>query len=71
MSQAYDALTAALEGQRPVGFEDVAEEDLQLLADAITRTLDDHARALERETEESLRYVPRLVRPAVRKIVGL
>lgn len=71
MSKGYDALEAALDGMTPVGFEDVDDEHLAFLAERIRATLDEHQRLLDRETEESLRYVPRLVRPAVKKIVGL
>lgn len=71
MGEGYEDLRAALDGMEPTGFEDVADEDLHLLADRIRETLEEHQQLLERETEESLRHVPRLVRPAVRKIVGL
>lgn len=71
MDDGYADLRAALGGFEPTGFEDVADEDLQFLARQVRATLDQHQQLLDRETEESLRHVPRLVRPAVKKIVGL
>lgn len=70
-SEGYQQLRAALDGVEPNGFEVLDDEHLEFLAQRIRRTLDRHRALLDRETEESLRYVPRLVRPAVRKIVGL
>lgn len=69
--EGFDDLRAALDGVDPVGFEVVDDDELHWLADQVRRTLDEHQRLLDRETEESLRHVPRLVRPAVKKIVGL
>lgn len=70
-SQGYRELRSALGGFEPEGFEDVDGEQLRFLARRIRGTLEEHRALLDRETEESLRHVPRLVRPAVKKIVGL
>ncbi len=68
---AYQRLQAALDGFEPVGFEVLDDAQLDLLADAITQARQTHTRELREATEESLSHVPRLVRPAVRRIVGL
>jgi hypothetical protein len=67
---AYDRLRDALDGLEPAGFEAVDDERLDLLARAIERAREEHDRALDAATEESLGHVPRLLRPAVRRIVG-
>ena len=71
MTDAYDRLTAALDGFEPAGFEVLDDDQLRFLADAVEQARADHAQALRDATEQSLRHVPRLVRPAVRRIVGL
>ena len=70
-SKGYEDLRRALDGLDPEGFEVLDDDDLRFLAQRVRQTLERHQELLDRETEESLRYVPRLVRPAVKKIVGL
>jgi hypothetical protein len=70
VSDAYERLRAALDGLEPEGFEALEDGQLALLAEAIERAREEHDRALDEATEESLSHVPRLLRPAVRRIVG-
>jgi hypothetical protein len=70
MSDAYVRLRTALDGLDPEGFDALDDEQLELLAEAIERAREEHDRALDEATEESLSHVPRLLRPAVRRIVG-
>lgn len=67
----YEQLTQALDGLEPTGFEQLDDEQLRALADEVRATLERHRRELHAATEESLRFVPRLARPAVRRIVGM
>jgi hypothetical protein len=67
----YEELTRALDGLEPAGFEDLGDRRLRELADEVRATLERHRTQLHAATEESLRFVPRMVRPAVRRIVGL
>ena len=71
MNHGLHAMQEALDGQPPVGFEDLPEDSLSHLALLIGQARESHAQELWRATEESLRFIPRLLRPAVRKIVGL
>ncbi len=45
--------------------------ELEHLAGAVRAARREQRRALARAGDEALRHVPRLVRPAVRKVVGL
>ena len=62
---------AALDGVEPHGFEELDDDLLHDLAGEVRATLQRHRTELAAASEESLRFVPRLVRPAVRRIVGL
>jgi hypothetical protein len=70
MSDAYVRLRTALDGLEPEGFDVLEDEQLDLLAEAIERAREEHDRALDEATEESLSHIPRMLRPAVRRIVG-
>lgn len=67
----YADLTEALDGLEPTGFEDLGDQRLHELADEVRATLQRHRTELQAASEESLRFIPRMARPAVRRIVGL
>lgn len=58
-------------GTLPAGIEALAEEHLQDLAEAVRDARHRQASALARVADESLRYIPALLRPVIRKAVGL
>jgi hypothetical protein len=66
----YERLRDALDGFDPAGFEVLDDEQLDRLAHAVEQARAEHDRSLDEATEESLAHVPRLLRPAVRRIVG-
>ncbi len=71
MPDAHQELREVLDGLEPAGFEELADADVRHLVTAIHAVREKHREDLARATEDALRHVPRLVRPAVRKIVGL
>ncbi len=64
-------LAEQLGGYLPVGIEALEEHERQDLADALRDARHRQAKALAEAGEEGLRYVPALLRGAVRKAVGL
>ncbi|KAA9165487.1 hypothetical protein FPZ12_005270 [Amycolatopsis acidicola] len=58
-------------GTLPEGIEELPEEHRQDLADAVRDARRRQASALAKAGNDALRYVPALLRPAIRKAVGL
>lgn len=66
-----DRTLAAQLGGLPEGVAALPVEHQQDLADALTEARRRQGRALAKAGDEALRYVPALLRPAIRKAVGL
>jgi hypothetical protein len=66
-----DRTLAGQLGGLPEGVAALPDEYQQDLADALHEARRRQAKALAKAGNESLRYVPALLRPAVRKAVGL
>ncbi|SEP47861.1 hypothetical protein [Amycolatopsis saalfeldensis] len=64
-------LAEQLGGPLPAGIEALPEEQKRDLAQALRDARHRQAKALGEAGEEGLRYVPALLRGAVRKVVGL
>ena len=64
-------LAEQLGGPLPEGIESLPEEHKRDLAEALRDARHRQAKALGEAGEEGLRYVPALLRGAVRKVVGL
>ncbi len=64
-------LAEQLGGYLPVGIEALEEPERQDLANALHSARKRQAKALAEAGEEGLKYVPALLRGAVRKVVGL
>jgi hypothetical protein len=62
---------AGLLGSLPEGIEALPEEHKQDLADALRAARRRQAAALAKGGNEALRYIPAMLRPAVRKAMGL
>lgn len=68
---ARDDLSAAIGAPVPDGVAALDDARLAELATVVRDARSEQRRVLRQATEESLRHVPRLVRPAVKRIVGL
>jgi hypothetical protein len=66
-----DRTLAGQLGSLPEGIDALAEEDKQDLADALHEARRRQAAVLAKAGDDALRYVPALLRPAIRKAVGL
>ncbi|GAB2960614.1 hypothetical protein LWP59_05470 [Amycolatopsis acidiphila] len=66
-----DRTLAAELGGLPEGVAALPAEHQQDLADALHQASRRQAKALAKAGDEALRYVPALLRPAIRKAVGL
>ncbi|ANN20271.1 hypothetical protein SD37_34865 [Amycolatopsis orientalis] len=64
-------LSGQLGGPVPAGIEALADDEKQDLSDAVRDARHRQAKALAEAGEEGLKYVPALLRGAVRKAVGL
>ena len=64
-------LAEQLGGPLPEGIEALPEEQKRDLAEVLREARHRQAKALAEAGEEGLRYVPALLRGAVRKVVGL
>ncbi|SFB61623.1 hypothetical protein SAMN05216266_12853 [Amycolatopsis marina] len=64
-------LAEQLGGALPDGIEALDEAHKQVLADSLRQARRQQAAALSASAEDSLKYVPALLRGAVRKAVGL
>lgn len=58
-------------GPLPAGIEALAEEHKRDLAEAVHEARRRQAAALARIGDEALRHIPALLRPVIRKAVGL
>ncbi|OLT44089.1 hypothetical protein BJF85_20455 [Saccharomonospora sp. CUA-673] len=58
-------------GPLPDGIETLSDEHKQLLADAVRDARRAQAATLQTAAEDALKHVPFVIRPAVRKAVGL
>ncbi|MGH3432149.1 MAG: hypothetical protein ACRDQB_04865 [Thermocrispum sp.] len=64
-------LTERVDGPLPAGVAALSDEHRQLLADAIGAARREQGLELAAAAENSLTYIPRLLRGPVRKAVGL
>lgn len=64
-------LSERVDGELPAGIAALTEGDRQVLSDAIGDALRSQGDELAAAAENSLNYVPRLLRGPVRKAVGL
>lgn len=69
MASAVDTLEAQLGGRIPEGLEVLSAAELATLAGLLREARRRQARELDEGVEESLDFVPRLVRGPVRKIL--
>ena len=69
MDDAVDILEAQLGGQVPDGFENLTDEQLLALADLLQDAKARGQEELQEGVEESLDFIPRLMRGSVRKIL--
>lgn len=69
MDDAVDILEAELGGEVPVAFEQLSDEQLLALADLLQEARARGREELRDGVEDSLNFVPRLVRGSVRKIL--
>jgi hypothetical protein len=65
------SLAERVDGELPAGIAALSPEHQQWLADALGEAHREQGRELQAAAEESLRFVPRLLRGPVRKAVGL
>jgi hypothetical protein len=70
-THARRTLADQLGGELPDGIEALPERDKQDLADALSDARHRQAAALAEAGEQGLKFVPPLLRGAVRKAVGL
>ncbi|WP_020667861.1 hypothetical protein [Amycolatopsis nigrescens] len=71
MSSPRRTLADQLGGEPPEGIKALSEEERQHLSDTLRAARRRQAAALTTAGEEGLKYVPALLRGAVRKVVGL
>lgn len=64
------ALSDELGGSLPEGLEQLDDDELGELADALRTARERQAAVLEQATDEALGHVPRLLRGPVRRILG-
>lgn len=65
------SLANSVTGALPAGIAGLDENDRAKLADMINTAVRQQAAELGEATEQSLRFVPKLLRGTVRKVVGL
>ncbi|MPY84008.1 MAG: hypothetical protein GEV00_11950 [Actinophytocola sp.] len=71
MATARRTLGERVTGELPDGIAALGEDDQQYLADALGAAKRSQREELAAAAEDSLRYVPKLLRGPVRKAVGL
>ncbi|MEV0248303.1 hypothetical protein AB0H76_17030 [Nocardia sp. NPDC050712] len=71
MSDAAQTLAKTLGAPLPAEFDSLTEADLTALDGLLRGALAGRAARLEAATETSLQLIPRLLRPAVKKVLGL
>jgi hypothetical protein len=69
MDDAVDILEGELGGEVPVGFEQLSDEQLLALADLLQDAKVRGQEELRDGVEDSLNFVPRLMRGSVRRIL--
>lgn len=69
MDDAVDILAGELGGEVPAGFERLSDEQLLALADLVQDARARGQAELRDGVEDSLNFVPRLMRGSVRKIL--
>ena len=69
MDDAVDIFEGELGGEVPVGFEQLSDEQLLTLADLLQDAKARGQEELHDGVEDSLNFVPRLMRGSVRKIL--
>lgn len=69
MARAIETLEGELGGPLPEGLEELSGKELQKLADLLAAAKARQAQELEEGVQESLDFVPRLMRGSVRKIL--
>jgi hypothetical protein len=69
MDDAVDILEGELGGEVPVGLEQLSDEQLLALADLLQDAKARGQEELHDRVEDSLNFVPRLMRGSVRKIL--
>ncbi|MFD4354281.1 hypothetical protein [Nocardia sp. NPDC058518] len=71
MSDALRQLTATLGAPPPPDFATLTPDELALLDDYVRAALDHRKAALDGALDSGMRLIPRLARPAVKKVLGL
>ncbi|MFC6014453.1 hypothetical protein [Nocardia lasii] len=71
MPDALDQLATTLGTPPPPEFATLTREQLSRLDSHVQHTLDARVSALDEALDSSMRLIPRLARPAVRKVLGL
>ncbi|GGK66730.1 hypothetical protein [Nocardia camponoti] len=71
MPDAMDHLTATLGSPPPPEFATLTAEELTLLESYLRTALDSRKEALAGAVDSGMRMVPRLARPAVKRVLGL
>ena len=68
---AVDALSRALDAPIPPEFEALSDEQLHALAATVVAACEHRTEALSTAITALLRHIPALLRPAVKKALGL
>lgn len=71
MPDALDQLTATLGVPPPPDFATLTPDELTRLDDYVRTALDHRRAALDGALDSGMRLIPRLARPAVKKVLGL
>ncbi|MBJ8339014.1 hypothetical protein JGU71_08970 [Antrihabitans sp. YC3-6] len=71
MSDAGQALARTLQAPLPPGFDTVDDADLARLHGFLTKAVEHRSTSLDDAITGSLKHTPRLMRPAVKKALGL
>lgn len=71
MGNGAKSLAERVDGELPEGIAALSAERRQWLSDALGEARREQGRELQAAAEDSLRFVPRLLRGPVRKAVGL
>ncbi|MGC4994041.1 hypothetical protein [Nocardia salmonicida] len=71
MSDPLRQLTATLGAPPPPDFATLTPDELALLDNYVRAALDHRKAALDDALDSGMRLIPRLARPAVKKVLGL
>lgn len=71
MPEPMQSLARTLQSPVPGEFASLGADDLRLLDGAVAAAAHARSRALTEAIESSLRHLPALLRPAVKKVLGL